>query len=117
MERSSSPRRVPAVTMKKSWPTWSLRVGSISHLGSPSWKTRVPAGKDRGTATWEKRGLADAIPIWDASLCIDCGKCAIVCPHAAIRMKAFPESALDGAPESFTSKAYGGRDWLVRSSF
>jgi pyruvate-ferredoxin/flavodoxin oxidoreductase len=63
-----------------------------------------------GTARWEKRGLADAIPVWDASLCIDCGKCAIVCPHAAIRIKAFPESDLKGAPLGFVSKPYGGKD-------
>jgi pyruvate-ferredoxin/flavodoxin oxidoreductase len=63
-----------------------------------------------GTARWEKRGLALDIPIWDPDLCIDCGKCAIVCPHAAIRMKAFPASDLDGAPESFLSKAVAGRD-------
>ena len=63
-----------------------------------------------GTARWEKRGLAEEIPIWDASLCIDCGKCAIVCPHAAIRMKAFPTEHLDGAPTDFVSKAYGGKD-------
>ena len=63
-----------------------------------------------GTARWEKRGLAESIPIWDPDLCIDCGKCAIVCPHAAIRMKAFPESELNGAPEDFKSKPYGGKD-------
>ncbi len=63
-----------------------------------------------GTARWEKRSLAEAIPVWDASLCIDCGKCAIVCPHAAIRMKAFPEADLDGAPDGFKSKAYGGKE-------
>ncbi len=66
-----------------------------------------------GTAKWEKRGLADAIPIWDADLCIDCGKCAIVCPHAAIRMKAFPESDLvrraRGLPEQGRSPAATSR--------
>ena len=62
------------------------------------------------TAQWEKRGLADEMPQWDPSLCIDCGKCAIVCPHAAIRMKAFPESDLVGAPDGFQSKATMGRD-------
>jgi pyruvate-ferredoxin/flavodoxin oxidoreductase len=63
-----------------------------------------------GTAQWEKRSLALDIPVWDPTLCIDCGKCAIVCPHAAIRMKAFPEADLSGAPDSFLSKAVAGRD-------
>ncbi len=40
-----------------------------------------------GTSKWEKRGLAAELPIWDPSLCIDCGKCAIMCPHTAIRIK------------------------------
>ena len=41
------------------------------------------------TARWEKRSIAHEIPIWDPSICIDCAKCALVCPHAAIRMKVF----------------------------
>ena len=47
-----------------------------------------------GTSRYEKRGIAAEIPIWDPSLCIDCGKCAIVCPHTAIRIKVTPESNL-----------------------
>jgi len=63
-----------------------------------------------GTARWEKRGIAQDIPIWDPSICIDCGKCAIVCPHAAILMKVFEPAALAGAPAGFASKEFGGRD-------
>ncbi len=61
------------------------------------------------TAQYEKRGIADIIPIWDPSLCIDCGKCAMVCPHSAIRIKVMPEGDLAGAPESFKSKDYRDR--------
>ena len=43
-----------------------------------------------GTTKYEKRAIAQMIPIWDPAICIDCGKCAMVCPHATIRMKVFP---------------------------
>jgi pyruvate-ferredoxin/flavodoxin oxidoreductase len=56
-----------------------------------------------GTARWEKRNLADEIPMWDPLLCIQCGKCAIVCPHAAIRTKVCEPAALLGAPASFVA--------------
>jgi pyruvate-ferredoxin/flavodoxin oxidoreductase len=52
-----------------------------------------------GTARYEKRGLALEIPIWDPTICIDCGKCAAVCPHAAIRMKVYPADA-GGCPST-----------------
>src|SRR6266545_4124548 len=63
-----------------------------------------------GTARWEKRALAQEIPIWDPSICIDCGKCAIVCPHATIRLKVYDPAVLAEAPEGFQSKDYGARD-------
>ena len=63
-----------------------------------------------GTAQWEKRDLADSIPIWDADLCIDCGKCALACPHAAIRVKAYPEEQLPDIPAGFPSKPFGSRE-------
>jgi len=62
-----------------------------------------------GTTKWEKRTIAPEIPIWDPDICIDCGKCAITCPHSAIRIKIFDESELTGAPEGFQSKEYKAR--------
>ena len=48
-----------------------------------------------GTARYEKRNVATDIPVWDPVSCIQCGKCAMVCPHAAIRIKAYDESLLE----------------------
>jgi pyruvate-ferredoxin/flavodoxin oxidoreductase len=64
-----------------------------------------------GTSRFEKRRLASAIPLWDAELCIQCNKCVLACPHAAIRAKVFPESALTGAPDGFRSTAWRGHDF------
>ena len=63
-----------------------------------------------GTTQWEKRCIAQEIPIWDPSICIDCAKCAIVCPHAAIRMNVFEPAALTGAPDGFASKEFSSRE-------
>jgi len=63
-----------------------------------------------GTTRYEKRALAQEIPIWDPDICIDCGKCAIVCPHNAMGMKVFPPDVLDGAPDTFASKGFKSRE-------
>ena len=63
-----------------------------------------------GTSKWEKRAIADEIPIWDPSVCIDCAHCVIVCPHAALRMKVFEPGALDGAPSAFRSKDFRSKE-------
>ena len=65
-----------------------------------------------GTTKYEKRAIAQQIPVWDPAICIDCGKCAMVCPHATIRMKVFPTSAVDAAPADFLSKEFRSRDLL-----
>lgn len=56
-----------------------------------------------GTACWEKRNLAQEIPVWNSDICIQCGKCVMVCPHAVIRQKVYEPAKLEGAPETFKS--------------
>jgi pyruvate-ferredoxin/flavodoxin oxidoreductase len=64
-----------------------------------------------GTAKWEKRSIATDIPVWDAALCIQCNKCALVCPHAAIRAKVASPDALEGRPDTFKSIPYKGAEY------
>ncbi len=54
-----------------------------------------------GTTQWEKRNLALDIPVWEEDICIQCGKCVMVCPHAVIRHKVYDKQLLNGAPETF----------------
>jgi pyruvate-ferredoxin/flavodoxin oxidoreductase len=64
-----------------------------------------------GTSRWEKRNLATEIPIWDPAICIQCNKCVLMCPHAAIRAKVYGKDALAGSPEGFVAVDYKGKDW------
>lgn len=61
-----------------------------------------------GTTQYEKRNIALEIPVWDEKICIQCGKCAFVCPHATIRIKVYDAKYLSDAPETF--KAVDARD-------
>ena len=64
-----------------------------------------------GTAQWEKRNLALEIPVWDPVTCIQCGKCAMVCPHGVIRIKGYEPGNLQDAPDTFKSCEARDRDW------
>jgi pyruvate-ferredoxin/flavodoxin oxidoreductase len=64
-----------------------------------------------GTARWEKRNIAESVPVWEADLCVQCGKCVMVCPHAAIRAKVVEPSALTDAPDDFASTAARDPHW------
>jgi pyruvate-ferredoxin/flavodoxin oxidoreductase len=56
-----------------------------------------------GTTKWEKRNISLEIPVWEPDLCIQCGKCVFVCPHAVIREKVYDPAYLENAPEGWAS--------------
>ncbi|MEZ4225148.1 MAG: pyruvate:ferredoxin (flavodoxin) oxidoreductase [Polyangiaceae bacterium] len=58
------------------------------------------------TSQWEKRDLALEIPIWEKDVCIQCNKCTLACPHAAIRAKVYAPEALGGAPDGFETTTW-----------
>jgi len=64
-----------------------------------------------GTTKWEKRNIAEEIPVWETDICIQCNKCAIVCPHAAIRPKIYQPELLASAPATFKSSDFKVREF------
>lgn len=62
------------------------------------------------TTKWEKRNIALQIPVWEKEICIQCGKCSIVCPHAVIRAKVYDPKKLEGAPETFKHASAKDKD-------
>src|SRR5262249_4091296 len=67
------------------------------------------------TTRYEKRNLAQELPVWDPIACIQCGKCAMVCPHAAIRIKAYDSEALKDIPDTFKTAKPIHKEWAGMS--
>ena len=79
---------------------------------------RIPVSKlpndgtyPTGTTKFEKRNIAEEIPVWEPDICIQCGDCSVVCPHASIRMKAYDGELLSNAPDTFKSTAAKGKEF------
>ncbi|MDD5286524.1 MAG: pyruvate:ferredoxin (flavodoxin) oxidoreductase [Desulfuromonadaceae bacterium] len=77
----------------------------VAGLGDSLPVSKMPADGTFPTATsqYEKRNIATEIPVWDEKICIQCGICSFVCPHAAVRTKAYDGKLLKGAPATFKS--------------
>jgi pyruvate-ferredoxin/flavodoxin oxidoreductase len=83
--------------------------------------SKLPADGTYPTATtqYEKRNIATEIPAWEPDVCIQCAQCSLVCPHAAIRVKAYDPTLLENAPPTFKSvdargKSFKGLKWTVQ---
>jgi pyruvate-ferredoxin/flavodoxin oxidoreductase len=83
--------------------------------------SKLPADGTYPTATtqYEKRNIATEIPVWEPDVCIQCAQCSLVCPHAAIRVKAYDPKELENAPPTFKSvdargKSFKGLKWTVQ---
>ena len=69
------------------------------------------------TTQWEKRNIALDVPVWDPEICIQCGKCAIICPHATIRIKAFDKNLLKDAPPTFKWADARGKEYEENTAY
>ena len=129
LQRIEVPGAVTAMSARTPLIDRALELRSVSSEDVPAFVERVTARIMAGegdllpvsalpvdgtfptsTGRWEKRSIAQEIPIWDPDICISCGKCAIVCPHAAIQIKVFEPDALDDAPDAFLSRPFKDRD-------
>jgi pyruvate-ferredoxin/flavodoxin oxidoreductase len=114
---SSSLRRQPPIAADS--PDFVQRVTARIIAGQGDWLPVSALPVDgtfaTGTARYEKRSIATEIPIWDSRICIECGLCAMVCPHAAIRTKAYPADtsvpgAANHAPDGFPFRTIASGD-------
>lgn len=64
-----------------------------------------------GTTQFEKRNLAAEVPVWEPEVCIQCGKCVLVCPHAVIRSKVYEAAVLEEAPATFKTHSARLPEW------
>ena len=96
--RRAVPEEAPEFVQKVTAPMLEYNGESLPVSAMP-----VDGTFPTATTQWEKRNIALEIPSWDPDICIQCGKCSLVCPHGVIRAKVYKEALLDGAPPAFKS--------------
>jgi pyruvate-ferredoxin/flavodoxin oxidoreductase len=96
--REAVPAEAPEFVKKTLAPIIALEGENVPVSAMP-----VDGTFPTGTTQWEKRNIALEIPVWEPDLCIQCGKCILVCPHAVIRHKVYDKAALAKAPATFKS--------------
>ncbi len=109
---TSNKELTPSLSYTKDTPEFVKEVTSLlaDNKGDELPVSKMPADGTFpvGTTQYEKRNITEMVPVWESDLCIQCGKCAFVCPHAAIRAKVYSEKELANAPETYKSiKAKG----------
>lgn len=113
-EKGTATRRRPGIVADQA-PDFVKRVTSVMLAGKgdllPVSAFPVDGTWMTGTARWEKRNIAMEIPIWDPKICIQCNKCAMVCPHATIRAKIYEPKSLEKAPATFQSAPFRAREF------
>jgi len=113
---TSSIRRPPTVSPEAPPFVREVTAEIMAGRGDDIPVSKMPADGTFPSATtrWEKRAVAQDIPIWDPGICIQCGKCSMVCPHAAIRYKIYGTGRLKGAPAAFKSAEAKTRQFAGR---
>jgi pyruvate-ferredoxin/flavodoxin oxidoreductase len=113
LPEAATSTRVPAPLVPHDAPAFVRDVTAVMMAGRgnelPVSALPVDGTWPSGTARWEKRNVSDAVPIWNPELCIQCGNCAMVCPHATIRARFYDANQLAGAPVDFPSAPLAGR--------
>ena len=100
-----------------------LLLPQLQHRGDALPVSALPCDGSFPTATsqWEKRNTAEQVPVWEPDLCVQCGKCVLVCPHAVIRAKLALQQVLQGAPQGFRhtaarERAFAGEHFTIQVS-
>jgi pyruvate-ferredoxin/flavodoxin oxidoreductase len=111
---ATNPKDLPPIVVASA-PDFVKRVTSLMLVGRGDEipVSLIPADGTfpSGTAAFEKRNIAEAVPVWEEDLCIQCGQCSFVCPHSVIRARYYNEDELVGAPASFKSAPVNARGY------